>query len=415
MNPTLASAVSFALDVAVKSTLVFAAARGAALRASARERGDRHLVGTFGLAAALLVPVLTLALPRVRVRCFPTRARPSGPSRRARRSSRRRRARAWRTRRRPCKRRRRDHGRRRRARSGGRAGRADAAAARARGPERVAAAEPSELSPASPLQAPPWRARRAPCVFPPPASCSARSSRSGRSARSPSRRGWPSAGPASAGWPRLLALHDDGVDRGARRRRATPVARAPGAARRVGGRPVAVTSGWRRPLLLIGHAARSWAVERKRVVLLHELAHVEARRLAGAARRGARGGDVLVPSGRVVAGPPRAPRGRAGVRRPRDLVRHEAVGLRRPPAGHLPLAALPRAPGRARARDRAAAPLRGAPARDPRPGLRARSAFSGVTARLAAAGLFVAAISFSAIEPWKDSCPSGSTSPTPRR
>ena len=39
--------------------------------------------------------------------------------------------------------------------------------------------------------------------------------------------------------------------------------------------PVAITSGWRRPLLLVGRAARLWAVERRRIVLLHELAHVK--------------------------------------------------------------------------------------------------------------------------------------------
>lgn len=39
--------------------------------------------------------------------------------------------------------------------------------------------------------------------------------------------------------------------------------------------PVAITSGWRRPFLLVGRAARQWAVERRRVVLLHELAHVK--------------------------------------------------------------------------------------------------------------------------------------------
>jgi beta-lactamase regulating signal transducer with metallopeptidase domain/tetratricopeptide (TPR) repeat protein len=38
---------------------------------------------------------------------------------------------------------------------------------------------------------------------------------------------------------------------------------------------VAITSGWRRPLLLVGRAARFWAIERRRVVLLHELAHVK--------------------------------------------------------------------------------------------------------------------------------------------
>ncbi len=39
--------------------------------------------------------------------------------------------------------------------------------------------------------------------------------------------------------------------------------------------PAAMTAGLLRPLLLIGHAARQWAVERRRVVLLHELAHVK--------------------------------------------------------------------------------------------------------------------------------------------
>jgi beta-lactamase regulating signal transducer with metallopeptidase domain/tetratricopeptide (TPR) repeat protein len=39
--------------------------------------------------------------------------------------------------------------------------------------------------------------------------------------------------------------------------------------------PAAMTAGLLRPLLLIGHAARQWAIERRRVVLLHELAHVK--------------------------------------------------------------------------------------------------------------------------------------------
>ena len=38
---------------------------------------------------------------------------------------------------------------------------------------------------------------------------------------------------------------------------------------------VAITSGWRRPFLLVGRIARHWAVERRRIVLLHELAHVK--------------------------------------------------------------------------------------------------------------------------------------------
>ena len=39
--------------------------------------------------------------------------------------------------------------------------------------------------------------------------------------------------------------------------------------------PVAITSGWRRPFLLVGRAARLWAADRRQVVLLHELAHVK--------------------------------------------------------------------------------------------------------------------------------------------
>ncbi|MEP6993039.1 MAG: M56 family metallopeptidase, partial [Acidobacteriota bacterium] len=39
--------------------------------------------------------------------------------------------------------------------------------------------------------------------------------------------------------------------------------------------PVAMTAGLFKPLLLIGRTARLWAVERRRVVLLHELAHVK--------------------------------------------------------------------------------------------------------------------------------------------
>ncbi len=38
---------------------------------------------------------------------------------------------------------------------------------------------------------------------------------------------------------------------------------------------VAITSGWRRPFLLVGRVARQWAVERRRIVLMHELAHVK--------------------------------------------------------------------------------------------------------------------------------------------
>jgi len=63
MNPTLAHAAAFALDLAIKATLVFAVTAGLLFALRRASAATRHLVGTFGLAAALLLPVLTLALP----------------------------------------------------------------------------------------------------------------------------------------------------------------------------------------------------------------------------------------------------------------------------------------------------------------------------------------------------------------
>ncbi len=85
-----------------------------------------------------------------------------------------------------------------------------------------------------------------------------------------------------AGWVRVRRMSDGAApvsdaewiadrDAAARRlalRRAVDVREADGI-------PAAVTSGWRRPLLLVGRAARLWAADRRRVVLLHELAHVK--------------------------------------------------------------------------------------------------------------------------------------------
>jgi len=176
--------------------------------------------------------------------------------------------------------------------------------------------------------------------------------------------------------------------------------------------PVAVTSGWRRPLLLIGRAARSWAVERKRVVLLHELAHVKradwpalllaelavavywfhpaAWVLGRRVRRDAEQAcdDLVLASGT----------------KPSVYAGH-LLGIFR--ALHSP--AHPVAPALAIVRpshfeERLRAIL------DP---VSARGAASGVTARLAAAGLFAAAISFSAVEPWKTQAPSTDVPSTP--
>ncbi|HSP93353.1 MAG TPA: M56 family metallopeptidase [Thermoanaerobaculia bacterium] len=71
MNETMLSAIRFALDIALKATLLFsftAAVIGLLRRSGA---AARHLAGTAGLIAALALPLLTLALPRWEVRVLP--------------------------------------------------------------------------------------------------------------------------------------------------------------------------------------------------------------------------------------------------------------------------------------------------------------------------------------------------------
>src|SRR6266542_3479270 len=71
MNETMLSAIRFALDIALKATLLFsftALAIGLLRRSGA---AARHLAGTAGLIGALALPLLTLALPRWEIAVLP--------------------------------------------------------------------------------------------------------------------------------------------------------------------------------------------------------------------------------------------------------------------------------------------------------------------------------------------------------
>ena len=79
--------------------------------------------------------------------------------------------------------------------------------------------------------------------------------------------------------------------------------------------------GLARPTIVLPAECDAWTPDRRRAVLLHELAHVRRRDLLGhtLARRRVR--RVLVPSARVDRGEAAARRERARVRRPRAVVR----------------------------------------------------------------------------------------------
>ena len=394
MNPTLAHAAAFALDLAIKATLVFAVTAGLLFALRRASAATRHLVGTFGLAAALLLPVLTLALPRVPVRLIPDlRPFPAAPV------------------------------------ASGRVAKAPPTRMR---PDDAITVDVVAPAPVPSVKA--WRrlARAVPERDAASPSDSSTLSRSNAPAR---RLRLPSAGTVLAltaglwvlgalafsarlavGWARIRRIARGASplgdaewieERDAAARRlelARPVPLLESEAI-----PVAVTSGWRRPLLLIGNAARSWAVERKRVVLLHELAHVKradwpallVAELAVAmywfhpaswwlGRRVRREAEQACDDLVIAAGT-----------KPSVYAGH-LLGIFR--SLHSP--AHPVAPALAIARphhfeERLRAIL------DPSA---TRSGASGFGARLAAAGLFVAAASFSAVEPWKAT--SVSTDPT---
>jgi beta-lactamase regulating signal transducer with metallopeptidase domain len=244
MGDALILATRFALDLAVKATLIFLATGVALVLLRRASAATRHLVGTLGLSAALLLPVLSLALPQVSVPLLPD-VRPAA------------------------------------AAAGDLAMPAPATERRGISPRRPAPAVPEMAvdAPSEDLLAAPAAKAVSPAAIP-------------AEAWRPS---WPaialglwalgalaSAGRLSMGWLRVRRITRDAEPV----RDAEWLEQRAAAARRLdlsrpvellesADVPVAVISGWLRPLLLIGRTARLWAVERRRVVLLHELAHVK--------------------------------------------------------------------------------------------------------------------------------------------
>ena len=249
MRFLLDSAIRFGFDLAVKATLVFLATGAVLLLMRRASAATRHRVGTFGLGAALLLPLLSAALPQVTVPILPD-VRPAAPSRSVVPRA---------------------------------AEIAPAAPAAREIPWRqlaLAVPEKTVLAPEKDTLAP------APVPAPAPGRSSTRAARPVP---------WLELGLALwtlgalavgarlfVGWSRVRRIgrearpiHDpewiEERDAAARRlelAREVEIVESPAV-------PVAMTSGLLRPLLMIGRAARQWAVERRRVVLLHELAHVK--------------------------------------------------------------------------------------------------------------------------------------------
>ncbi|MGH9400152.1 MAG: TPR end-of-group domain-containing protein, partial [Thermoanaerobaculia bacterium] len=224
MNATLVSGIQFALDIALKATLVFAAAEIALAKLRRAPAATRHFVASAGLVAALALPLLSVALPRV-----PLPVLPSLPA---------------------------------------------AAAPDVRVDSPAVISEEADPVPAAALEAAPTApVAESPATGGVPWLALVLSAWAGGAVLAAVR--------LAVGWARVRRIA----------READPIHDADwtvereAACRRLGVRrpvallespqvPVAMTSGLLRPLLLLGRAARTWAVERRRIVLLHELAHV---------------------------------------------------------------------------------------------------------------------------------------------
>jgi len=234
MNATMESGFRFALDIALKATLLFGitVASTALLRRSGA--AARHMAATAGLLGALALPLLTLVLPRLPLPVLPSvfssavRASASGAAIK------------------------------------------DFAPVSASDKESPAAFEAAE-SPALESTAPPMPARPSSAPIPwfllglaawsvGALAIAARLAVGLLRVRGIRRESAPLSDPEWTEETRRLARQLD-VRRSVALLESARV-------------PVAMTSGLRRPLLLLCRQARSWAVERRRVVLLHELAHV---------------------------------------------------------------------------------------------------------------------------------------------
>ena len=256
MKFVLDSAIRFGFDLAVKATFVFAATSVALLLMRRSTAATRHRVGTFGLGAALLLPILSAALPQVNIPILPD-VRPAAAAPQA----------------------------------------FDAPAAMDAEPasevswRQLALAVPEKAMAAAPEDAvapeasasESASASTSPSDFPIPVAPPSGSS----AAPSLLLFAWIAGAAAVAlrlfvGWSRVRQIG----------REARPIrdvewlVERDSAARRLElnrrvelveseAVPVAMTFGVLRPLLMFGRAARQWAIERRRVVLLHELAHVK--------------------------------------------------------------------------------------------------------------------------------------------
>jgi hypothetical protein len=74
MNPTLATALHFATDIALRATVLFAVTGLLLLVLRRRSAAARHFVGTVGLTAGLLLPVLAFFPLHVEIPLLPKAA-----------------------------------------------------------------------------------------------------------------------------------------------------------------------------------------------------------------------------------------------------------------------------------------------------------------------------------------------------
>jgi beta-lactamase regulating signal transducer with metallopeptidase domain/tetratricopeptide (TPR) repeat protein len=233
MNATLETGLRFALDIALKATFLFAITLAATALLRRSGAAARHMAATAGLLGALALPLLTLVLPRFDLPVLPSVFSTKVP-----------------------------------AVSSG-------ADAKSLAPASASDNEPAE---SVSVESPDWQSTAPTAPARPPSApfpwllvglaawCAGALAIASRLAvgllrvRGIRRESAPLDDPEWKEETRRLARQLD-VRRSVALLESARV-------------PVAMTSGLRRPLLLLCRQARTWALERRRVVLLHELAHV---------------------------------------------------------------------------------------------------------------------------------------------
>jgi beta-lactamase regulating signal transducer with metallopeptidase domain/tetratricopeptide (TPR) repeat protein len=234
MNATMATGIRFALDIALKATLLFSMTALAILLLRRSGAAARHMAATAGLLGALALPFLTLVLPPLDLPVFPSvfSVTPAGSSSDALEKE---------------------------LVPAAKIQREAVEAVETKGPavldawDRIAPAKPSSTSV-------PWLLFGLALWSAGVLLVAARLTVGLLRVRGIRREAAP--------------LSDREWTEEARRLARQLEVRRPVALLESARVPVAMTSGLRRPLLLLCRQARSWAVERRRVVLLHELAHV---------------------------------------------------------------------------------------------------------------------------------------------